>query len=116
MAIELFGKTREQAYADGFVLTDDDLANYNPAEFFTSTEMVDTVPRLDRVFTEDRLQTLSEGIPVTELPADLGPWPTNLSNYYQVTRSDSSISEASDETGTRRAAGIGPIIPPPPEP
>ena len=117
MAIELFGKTREQAYADGFVLTDADLANYNPAEFFTSTEMVDTVPRLDRVFTEDRLETLSEGIPVTELPADLGTWPTNLSSYYQVTRNDSTISsDASEETGARSASGSAPIIPPPPGP
>ncbi len=116
MSIELFGKTREQAYADGFVLTDADLANYNPSEFFTSTEMVDTVPRLDRVFTEDRLETLSEGIPITELPADLGPWPTNLSSYYQVTRTDSTISGASDDGSVSTTSGGAPIIPPAPGP
>ena len=65
MAIELFGKTRREAAADGFVLTDADFAAYNPGDFFTQTEMVDTVPRLDRVFTEDRLDVLAEGIPVT---------------------------------------------------
>ena len=56
MAIELFGKTRDEATADGFALTDADFAAYNPGDFFTQTEMVDTVPRLDRVFTEDRLE------------------------------------------------------------
>ena len=65
MAIELFGKTRAEATADGFALTDADFAAYNPGDFFTQTEMVDTVPRLDRVFTEDRLDVLAEGIPVT---------------------------------------------------
>ncbi len=88
MAIELFGKTREVALADGFVLTETDFAAYNPGEFFTATEMVDTVPRLDRVLTEDRLELLAEGIPVIELPADIAPWPTNLTNFYTAMRGD----------------------------
>jgi hypothetical protein len=113
MAIELFGKTREQATVVGFALTDADFAAYNPAEFFTSTEMVDTVPRLDRVFTEDRLELLNEGIPVTELPAGLGPWPTNLTNFYEEIRSDSTIGGSS---GASRGSASAPIIPPPPGP
>lgn len=114
MAVELFGKTRAEASVAGFMLSDADLAAYDPSKFFTSTEMVDTVPRLDRVFTEDRLELLAEGIPITELPADIGPWPTNLTSFYSATRQDGSISGA-----TATAAGgttAGPIIPPAPGP
>ncbi|WP_425396714.1 hypothetical protein [Aeoliella sp.] len=113
MAIELFGKDRTAAMADGFTLTEADFAAYNPGEFFTATEMVDTVPRLDRVLTEDRLELLSEGIPVTELPADIAPWPTNLTNFYSSVRTDATIGAASGSNGTTTAA---PIIPPAPAP
>lgn len=113
MAIELFGTPRETAMADGFALSDADLTAYNPAEFFTATEMVDTVPRLDRVFTEDRLEMLAEGIPVTELPADIGPWPTNLSNFYGSTRTDGSITSGGVSTSGNSPT---PIIPPAPGP
>jgi hypothetical protein len=110
MAIELFGKTREVALADGFVLTETDFAAYNPGEFFTATEMVDTVPRLDRVLTEDRLELLAEGIPVIELPADIAPWPTNLTNFYTAMRGDV-------RTGGRGATStVAPTIPPAPGP
>lgn len=81
MAAELFGKTREEVQAPGFLLTEAELSAYDPAQFFTSTEMVDTVPHLGRVFTEDRLREISEGITVTSLP-QLQPWPTNLTSYY----------------------------------
>lgn len=112
MAIELFGKTRDDVAATGFKLTDEELAAYNPATFFTSTEMVDTVPRLDRRFTEDRLELLAEGIPVTLLPANLKPWPTNLTDYYESLRSDATVAGGVSASG---ALG-GPIIPPPPGP
>jgi hypothetical protein len=124
MAIELFGKTREEVAVDGFKLSDADLAAYNPGAFFTQTEMVDTVPRLDHVFTEDQLELLAEGIPVTQLPADLGPWPTNLTEYYAATRTDATASTngsattASSTTSTAMsaAATAAPVIPPAPEP
>ena len=115
MAVELFGKARAEAMADGFMLTDEELAAYNPADFHTSTEMVDTVPRLDRVFTEDRLEVLAEGIPVTSLPADLGPWPSNLTEFYQGTRTDSTIgadSQANGSTQVSTADGGLPPVPP----
>jgi hypothetical protein len=112
MAIELFGKTREQVAVEGFRLTDPELAAYNPATFFTSTEMTDTVPRLDRRFTEDVLEVLAEGLPVTQLPADLKPWPTNLSDYYLATRSDQTIRGGT----AANSSTSGPIIPPPPGP
>ncbi|QDU54313.1 hypothetical protein [Aeoliella mucimassa] len=118
MAIELFGKTRTEAMADGFILTEADFAAYNPASFFTSTEMVDTVPRLDYVMTEDRLELLAEGILVTELPADIGPWPTNLSNFYSTLRSGSSAASGSTTTGatSQSTTVTGPVIPAAPAP
>jgi hypothetical protein len=115
MAVELFGKTREIAEADGFALGDEDFAAYNPGAFFTQTEMVDTVPRLDRVFTEDRLEVLAEGIPVTELP-ELTPWPTNLTNHYAMTRTDATIGGATPAATNGTAASAAPVIPPPPGP
>jgi hypothetical protein len=116
MAVELFGKTREQATADGFALSEADFAAYNPGNFFTQTEMVDTVPRLDRVFTEDRLELLAEGIPITELP-ELRPWPTNLTNYYAGVRSDATLGGGVASSGTGGSAETtGPVIPPPPGP
>jgi hypothetical protein len=113
MAIELFGKTRAEATADGFALTDADFSAYNPGDFFTQTEMVDTVPRLDRVFTEDRLDVLAEGIPVTELP-ELHPWPTNLTNLYASTRTDATIG--SSVSGAASGSTPAPIIPAAPGP
>lgn len=115
MAIELFGKTRDAAMADAFMLTPADFASYDPSQFFTSTEMVDTVPRLDRVFTEDRLVQLAEGIPVTELPAELGPWPTNLTNFYSNARSDGTIG-ASGAASSGGASAAAPVMPPAPGP
>lgn len=115
MSVELFGKSRDEAMTDGFMLSDSDLAAYDPSKFFTSTEMVDTVPRLDRVFTEDRLELLSEGLPITELPADIGPWPTNLTGFYSATRTDGNTTSGT-ALGSGAANTAGPIIPPAPGP
>ena len=114
MAIELFGKPRSVASADGFALTDADFAAYNPGDFFTQTEMVDTVPLLDRVFTEDRLEILAEGLAVTELP-DLKPWPTNLTSFYSTLRTDGTIGGASSTTGGSESSHA-PLIPAAPGP
>lgn len=124
MAIELFNKTRDVAMADGFLLTPEDLAGYNPAEYFTRTEMVDTVPRLDRRFTEDQLAPLREGILVTSLP-ELQPWPSNLQALYQSIRSDDvnadddafvseETPEGSEGTGGNISGRQQPIVPPAP--
>jgi len=115
MAVEMFGKTREDVMKDGFLLTEQDLAGYSPYTFFTRTEMVDPVSRLDRVFTEDKVSHLREGIPVTQLPK-LGPWPNNIPEYYRAIRTDATI--ATDGTSSSAtAAGVSsssgaPIIPP----
>lgn len=117
MAAELFGKTREEVSIPGFILTEAELGAYNPSEFFTQTEMIDTVPHLGHVFTEDRLSVISDGIPVTHLP-NLEPWPTNLTSYYNTNKSfvdANDYNKSVDDgvsTGTPDSGG-GPIIPPP---
>lgn len=117
LATELFGKKQDEATAPGFILTEEELASYDPSKFFTSTEMVDTVPHLGHVFTEDRLAVLRQGIPVTSLP-ELQPWPTNLTSFYNANRSfrdantDASGEQSDDVTTTASAtAGGGPVIP-----
>lgn len=117
LATELFGKTRSEASAAGFLLSEEELVQYNPSKFFTSTEMVDTVPHLGHVFTEDRLEVLSEGIPVTSLP-ELKPWPTNLTSYYNANNAfrDANVDDANvndPSAGAQPDAGGGPVIPPP---
>ena len=74
MATELFGKPAADVSKPGFILTDADFLAYNPAAIFTRSELVDTVPPFDMVFTEDQLDTLRQGIPVTMLP-NLPTWP-----------------------------------------
>lgn len=115
MAVEMFGKTGEEVRDPKFVLKDEDFAAYDPSKFFTQTELVDTVSRFDFVFTEDKLQLLAEGIPVTNLP-DLKPWPMNITNYYQAIRTDASTANDvndSGSTGGGSGASNITVIPPP---
>src|SRR4029077_5639198 len=65
------------AMAPGFLLTAADLAAYNPGAFFTSQEMIDTVPSFDNVMTTARVAQLAGGILITQLPT-LMPYPGNL--------------------------------------
>jgi hypothetical protein len=121
LATELFGKTREEVANPGFLLTEEELNKYNPGAFFTSTEMVDTVPHLGNVFTEDRLSVISAGIPVTSLP-ELKPWPTNLTSFYDANvqfRSANADDANVDDpnAGASATPGGGPrIVPAPPGP
>jgi len=116
MAAELFGKTRAEVRADGFLLSEAELLDYDPSRFFTSTEMIDTVPHLGHVFTEDRLSVISEGIPITSLP-QLTPWPTNLTGYYNANKAfrDANTDDANVDDPTDSAAPSpsgGPKLPP----
>lgn len=113
MAVELFGKTAEEVRAPGFLLTEDDLKSYDPSKWFTSTELVDTVPPLNHVFTEDRLRILGEGINVTDLP-ELKPYPVNLTFYYEQHGGASASGGASGQSSS--SSGAGPTFPPPPQP
>ena len=118
MAIELFGKTREEVSVAGFVLSDTDLAAYDPTAFFTQTELVDTVPRLNWVFTEDRLAVLAEGINITDLP-ELVPWPVNITQFLderdRAGSSDARDRQLGGEDGGGSSASV-PQIPPAPLP
>lgn len=120
MAVELFAKTTEEAEADGFALAEADFVAYDPAKFFTRTEMVDTVTPLDLPFTEDRLRLLREGINVTDLP-HLKPWPVNLQSYYQLLRASGEQDGGTVDDSANAAAGsstksAAPIIPKAPGP
>lgn len=114
MAVELFVKSKEDAEKPGFALTDADFAAYNPAAYFTSTEMTDTVPRLDRVFTEDQLEFLRQGIPVKQLPATVQPWPVNLTQTYATFREDGTlITDGKDQGSAQGGVTTAPIMPAP---
>ena len=110
VGVELFGKTREEVADPTFELTPEELASYNPSAFFTNTEMTDTVPRLDYVLTEDRLEFLAEGIPVTSLPDTVKPWPVNLTNVYASFREDADTgnnqNREANTSGTGTTSGI----------
>lgn len=97
MAVELFGKTRTEARADAFTLTEEDLRSYNPGQFFTPTEMIDTVPSFDNVHTEDRKAHLAAGIPLTELPT-LQPYPNSLIATTEALRA-AKESQINPDTG-----------------
>lgn len=115
MAVEMFGKKQEEVIVPGFLLTDADFTAYDPSKWFTSSELVDSVPRLDRVFTEDRLEVLREGLTVTSLPP-LVPWPVNMTDYYAATRFDQTIlGQDPGPTGTS-GTSTAPIVPPAPGP
>jgi len=75
MATELFRVPLEEASKPDFTLTDQQLAGYNPSIWFTSTELLDTVPEIEDWPTEDDLEVLTNGIPISHLPK-LGRWPS----------------------------------------
>ena len=75
MATELFRVPLEEASKRDFTLTDQQLAGYNPSIWFTSTELLDTVPEIEDWPTEDDLEVLTNGIPISHLPK-LGRWPS----------------------------------------
>lgn len=101
MATELFGKTAADTDKPGFILTDADFSAYNPGAFFTRTELTDTVSPFETVFTEDQLDLLRAGIPVTSLP-QLPTWPG------QLIPGDFGSASGVLSSG---AAGTGPVFP-----
>src|ERR1700693_6547148 len=65
MATELLAVPAAIAQAPGYTIDTPTLAAYNPSNYFTSTELVDTCARFDQVFTAQSLEILGNGIPVT---------------------------------------------------
>lgn len=74
MATELFRIPLADAAKPDFTITDEQLRTYDPSAWFTSTEMIDTVAPLEDWPTEDDLEVLTDGIPISHLPV-LGRWP-----------------------------------------
>jgi len=78
MATELFRIPLADATKPDFTISEEQLAGYNPSAWFTSTELLDTVAPLDDWPTEDDLEVLTNGIPISHLPV-LGRWPSGPS-------------------------------------
>jgi hypothetical protein len=103
MSVELLKIPAATASAPNFELTAEQLATYAPSKWFTSTEMVDTVPDLKNWPTEDMLRELTAGVPVTTLNG-LGPWP--LSGNVRVAGT-ARPAAAGVPVGTDNAAAPG---------
>jgi len=76
LATELLQVPLDAANDPGFTLTDEQLKSYDPPKWFTATEMIDVTPDLHEWPTENDLEPITSGIPVTMLPV-LGRYPTN---------------------------------------
>jgi len=111
MATELFGVSDEAAKALDFTLTDEQLASYDPSKYFTSTELIDTVPPLSMVPTEDDLRILTDGIPATML-VGLSRYPSGQG----VTAPTSSASGDASNSVTSSEATDGHSFAAPPVP
>lgn len=82
MSVELFKVPIETAHAPDFTLTEEQIRSYAPSKWFTSTELIDTVPPVSEEPTEDNLEVLTNGIPVTQIP-NLPRWPASVGSPIQ---------------------------------
>lgn len=102
LATELLQVPVADALKPDFTLTDAQFAAYNPAKFFTSTELIDTVAPIDLTPTEDDLRVLTDGIPATQL--------VGLARY------PSGLGLAGQAGGQQQAAPAAASFAPPPSP
>jgi hypothetical protein len=93
MVTELFRVPLADASKPDFTLTDAQLAAYNPSAWFTSTELLDTVAPLDDWPTEDDLEVLTNGIPISHLPV-LGRWPSGPTMAVGAGSTNVPVSES----------------------
>jgi hypothetical protein len=116
MATELLQVPLAEASKPDFLLQEQVFAAYDPAKWFTSSELIDTVSPLDLVPTEDDLRVLTDGIPATQL-VGLGRYPSGLDVQA---RADDLGSVGSPAVGPASAASPGqpaaPAFVPPPGP
>lgn len=82
-----------------FNIADSDLAAYNPSAYFTSTEMIDTVPEEINRPTEDDIEPITNGIPVDQLPA-MTRYPGTSGQASGATNGQSSSSASFISAGT----------------
>lgn len=106
LAMTFFGVPKEEANAPGYYVPDTVLATYDPAKFFTSTEMGDAQAPLSQVFTEDTLAPLMDGLLVTQLPV-LGPYPSSLAGM------GTGAAVAAGTTPAAASAAVPAFAPPP---
>ena len=114
MASELFLVPIADAQKPDFTLSDAQLAAFDPTKFFTSTELVDTVPPLDMIPTENDLTILRAGIPAT-MVLGLQRYPTggNPLQFLNPTVAPSSAGGGASGGNATATAGTGSFIPPP---
>lgn len=93
LATELFGISRDVAEKEGFLLSPEQLAAYEPSKFVTSTERIDTVAPVRQILTEDAMYTIRSGILVSQLPP-LTPYPSGA-----ITSGTASGAAATPATG-----------------
>lgn len=77
MATELFKVPAVEAMKPDFTLSEAQISAYDPSKYFTSTELIDTVPSTVNIPTEDDLAVLTDGIPAINMPV-LTTWPTTI--------------------------------------
>lgn len=106
MATRFFGKTAADILTDGFKLADEDFAAYNPDDFETDPERLETVPLMTGVFTEDQIKPLRQGILITDLH-DLKPYPNTLKGVYDELGPGDPVG-AGGSTGTNRNSSNDP--------
>jgi hypothetical protein len=91
MCTELFRVPVADAKAPNFTLSEEQLKAYNPSAWFTSTELIDTVPSPLSIPTEDDLEVITNGIPISQLPT-LTRWPSGPSSTSGSAGSASSAA------------------------
>jgi hypothetical protein len=91
MATELFGATLADAAKSDYMIPDTLLAAYDPTKYFTSTELIDTIPAPTEIPTEDDLKILTDGIPAS-LVLNAVPWPSGGAAAVAETLSPSTTA------------------------
>lgn len=100
VGIELLKLPAAPFDAPDFTISDEQIASYNPGLYFTSTEMIDTVPDLVNWPTEDDLEPLTDGIPCSQLPL-LGRYPSAAGNGSMANSGGSSSAGSENSSFIR---------------
>lgn len=83
LATELLGAQIEEARKLDYTIPAELWKTFDPGKFFTSTELIDTIPPPHRVPTEDDLVVLTDGIPANVIHG-LMAWPFGGSEEDQA--------------------------------
>lgn len=113
MATELFNVPVAEASKLDFTLTEAHIAAYDPGKFFSSTELIDRVPRMADIPTEDDLGVLTDGIPASRL-VGLCLWPSG----QPIPSGQQSVPslQALGEDATAPQVNVAASFAPPPSP